>query len=158
MVAATRTPKATREAEQRDTWRPPSLLPVPLAQAGYKFRWIRTSSYGQQDLKNVSSRMREGWVPVKAEDHPELEIIGDKDTQFPGSVEVGGLLLCKSSVENVAARTRYYEQRAADQMETVENNYLRQNDPRMPLSRPERKTRTTFGGPKPDPTSNETPE
>jgi hypothetical protein len=60
-------------------------------------------------------------------------------------VEVGGLLLCKTAVENVTARTKYYEKRAADQMSSVDNNYLRENDPRMPLLRPERKSRTTFG-------------
>jgi hypothetical protein len=45
----------------------------------------------------------------------------------------------------VTARKTYYEKRATDQMNTVDNNYLRENDPRMPLARPERKTRTTFG-------------
>lgn len=159
MAAATRTTRelGTRDAEKRDGWKPPSLLPVPLPQAGYKFRWIRIASYGVSDLKNTSSRMREGWVPVKAEDHPELAILSDSsaESKFPGAIEVGGLLLCKTPVENVVARTNFYNQRAADQIETVDHNFLRQNDPRMPLSRPERRTSTTFGGPKP---AIETPE
>ncbi len=158
MVAATRTIRetATREADKRDEWRPPSLLPQPLPQPGYKFRWIRTSTYGNADIKNVSSRMREGYVPVKAEDHPELEVFADSNPRFPGSIEIGGLMLCKTSSDKVAARNRYYDQRAADQIQSVEHDYLRQNDPRMPLSRPERRTTTSFGGPKP--TGNETPE
>jgi hypothetical protein len=136
----------TREAEQREaSWKPSSLLPIPLPQPGYSFRWIRTSSFGVSDNKNVSSRIREGWVPVRAEDHPELQIMSDTNSRFPGCVEVGGLLLCKTATENVTARTRYYEKRATDQMSTVDNNYLRENDPRMPLSKPERKSRTTFG-------------
>lgn len=101
--------------------------------------------FGVADNKNVSARIREGWEPVKTEDHPELQITSDKDSRFPGHVEVGGLLLCKTAVENVTARNSYYEKRATDQMSTVDNNYLRENDPRMPLSRPERKTRTSFG-------------
>jgi hypothetical protein len=30
-------------------------------------------------------------------------------------------------------------------MEAVDNNYLKENDPRMPMLQPDRKTRTTFG-------------
>jgi hypothetical protein len=148
MAAASRTPRdgETREAEKREvSWKPSSILPIPLPQPGYVFRWIRTSAFGVPDNKNVSARIREGWEPVKAEDHPELQIMSDKDSRFPGNVEVGGLLLCKTAIENVTARRNYYEKRAADQMATVDNNYLRENDPRMPLARPERKTRTTFG-------------
>ena len=45
-------------------------------------------------------------------------------------------------------RDEYYRQAAADQMEAVDNNYLKENDPRMPLLKPDRKSRTTFGGSK----------
>lgn len=148
MVEASRTPrdKMTREAETRPQgWKPSSLLPNPAPQPGYAYRWIRTSMFGQHDNKNVSSRIREGWEPVKASDHPELQIMSDRDSRFPENVEVGGLLLCKTAIENVTARKGYYEKRATEQMQTVDNNYLRENDPRMPLSRPERRTRTTFG-------------
>lgn len=150
MAAASRTTRETRdeesrEAEARPAFRPSSTLPIPFAQAGYAFRWVRTSSFGLPDNRNVSARIREGWEPVKADDHPELQIMSDRDSRFPGCVEVGGLLLCKTAVENVTARKNYYEKRAAEQISTVDNNYLRENDPRMPLMRPERKTRTTFG-------------
>jgi hypothetical protein len=148
MAAASRTPRdnETREDEKREiVWRPSSLLPIPLPQPGYVFRWIRTATFGVADNKNVSARIREGWEPVKAVDHPELQIMSDRDSRFPDCVEVGGLLLCKNAIENVTARRNYYEKRATDQMSTVDNNYLRENDPRMPLLKPERKTRTTFG-------------
>ena len=150
---ASRTPRngENREAEKRksDSYIPASLLPQPIPQPGYSFRWIRSSVFGTADNKNVSARIREGWEPVRAEDHPELQIISDRNSTFPGNVEVGGLLLCKTATENVTARTKYYERRAADQMNSVDNNFLRENDPRMPLSRPERRTRTTFGSGKP---------
>lgn len=145
---ADRTPRQmeTREAtKERDTWRPASLLPVPYPQKGVKFRWIRVSTLGTQDAKNVSSRMREGWVPVRAEDHPELEVQSDVNSQFKGGVEVGGLLLCKTSTENIAERENYYSRRAKDQLKSVDHHYLRESDPRMPLSKPERRTRVSFG-------------
>lgn len=148
MQKSSRTPRdsETREVQGRKkSWRPPSLLPSPIPQEGYAFRWIRTAMIGEGDNKNVSARLREGWEPVKAEDHPELLITSDKNSQFPGNVEVGGLLLCKTSVENVDARNEYFADRTHDQMESVDNAYLRENDPRMPLLRPERKTRVSFG-------------
>jgi hypothetical protein len=89
--------------------------------------------------------MREGWIPVKAEDHPELELVSDLNSRFVGNVEVGGLLLCKAPAEKIKSRTEHFERVAANQMESVDNNFLRENDPRMPLMKPERNTRTTFG-------------
>jgi len=88
---------------------------------------------------------REGWEPVKAEDHPELMLESDMGSNFKGNVEVGGLLLCKAPAGKMRARSKHFQQVADNQMESVDNNYLRENDPRMPLLDPERSTRTTFG-------------
>jgi len=88
---------------------------------------------------------REGWEPVRAEDHPELMLESDMGSKFKGNIEVGGLLLCKAPEEKMKARSKHFQEVAANQMESVDNNYLRENDPRMPLLDPERSTRTTFG-------------
>jgi hypothetical protein len=88
---------------------------------------------------------REGWEPCKAEDHPELRLMSDINSQFKGNIEVGGLLLCKASREKMEQRTAHFQKAADNQMQSVDNNYLRENDPRMPLLKPERSTRTTFG-------------
>jgi len=109
------------------------------------FRWVRTSTLGHADNTNVSQKFREGWVPVKAEDHPELEVMSDIDSRFQGNIEIGGLLLCKQPEANAEAREAHYQQVADSQMESVDNNFLKQNDPRMPVLNPERSTRTTFG-------------
>ena len=67
----------SREVETRasDSWLPASVLPNPAPQDGWVFRWVRTSTLGHADNTNVSQKFREGWVPVKAEDHPELEVM-----------------------------------------------------------------------------------
>jgi hypothetical protein len=69
------------------------MLPDPEPRDGVEYRWVRTSIMGDADNKNVSSKFRNGWTPVKAEDHPELQVIPDHDSRFEGNVEVGGLLL-----------------------------------------------------------------
>jgi len=137
----------TREdfVREDDSWVPSSVLPTPDPQDGWIFRWIRTSTLGQADNTNVSKKFREGWIAVKAEDHPELKVMPDINSQFNGNLEVGGLLLCKAPAEKMRARTKHYENVARRQMESVDSNYMRENDPRMPLLRPEKNTRTTFG-------------
>jgi len=93
---------------------------------------------------NVSSKLREGWEPVKASDHPEIRLFGSNSGRFPDAVEVGGLLLCKTPVEFVEQRNAYYGNQADSQMQSVDNNYMRESDPRMPLFK-ERSTKVTFG-------------
>lgn len=136
----------TREHETRaPSWRPPSILPDPKPEPGYVYRWIRTSMVNSADNTNVSKQMREGYVPVRASDHPELMLSADANSRFKGNVEVGGLLLCKIPEEVAKQREAYYSNMARQQMDSVDNNLMRESDPRMPVLRPERTSRTTFG-------------
>lgn len=135
----------TREkAERPKQWMPPQLLPDPTPEPGYAFRWIRISTLNKNDATNLSSKLREGWEPVKASDHPEIRLFGSTNGQFPDSVEVGGLLLCKTPVEFVEQRNAYYGQQAESQMQSVDNTFMRENDPRMPMFK-ERSSKVTFG-------------
>jgi hypothetical protein len=135
-----------RESEKRPaTWTPPTVLPVPEPQEGYSFRWVRTAMRNEPDNMNVSRKLREGWEPVKIEDHPELKVLPDIDTRFEGNVVVGGLMLCKMASEILEQKKAYHEQQAQTQIEAVENNYLREQDARMPMLPSERSTRVTFG-------------
>ena len=146
--------RQTREYDNRDavkepdrpalSWMPPQILPEVKERDGFVHRWIRTSILGKSDNTNVSSRFREGWEPVKAEDYPELQIMADRDSRFPGNVEIGGLLLCKAPKEFMAARDEYYRKQSEANMAAVDNNLMKENDPRMPLFK-ESKTATSFG-------------
>ena len=143
----TRTPRdiETRAtAERPKRWLPPELLPSPNPEPGYAFRWIRTSTLGASDPMNVSSKLREGWEPVKASEHPEIQLMGAGQSRFPDSIEIGGLVLCKTPVELTEQRNAYYQQQAEGQMNSVDNNFLRENDPRMPMFK-ERRTEVKFG-------------
>lgn len=137
----------SREVEQRpsDSWMPASVLPTPDPEDGWVFRWVRTSTLGHADNTNVSQKFREGWIPVKSEDKPELNVMSDINSRFEGNIEIGGLLLCKAPEDKVQQRAEYFQNMAESQMESVDNNFLKQNDPRMPVLKPERSTRTTFG-------------
>ena len=135
----------SRETAQRTkTWTPPQTLPEPEPQPGWVFRWIRTSMMGTADPSNTSAKLREGWEPVKAEDHPNLMMQADPNSRFKGNIEIGGLMLCKAPEEMMRQRDAYYQRQAKSQIESVDNTYMKLNDPRMPLFN-ERKSTTSFG-------------
>ena len=136
--------KSREKTTRKKAWTRPEVLPSPNPEPGYEFRWVRVSSLGTTDATNVSSKLREGWEPVKASDHPEITLVTIENDRFKDNVVIGGLLLCKAPVELVEERNDYYKQQTRSQMESVDNNLMRENDPRMPLFH-ERKTKVTFG-------------
>ena len=140
----TRTNRETnsREKSARYVYTPSSTLPDPTPEPGYTFRWIATHVLGQSDPTNVSRKMRDGYEPVKAADHPEMMVAGNEKT---GNIEIGGLMLCKIPTERANAMSDYYNGQAQNQMDSVDNNFMRQNDPRMPLFA-DRKSTVTRGG------------
>lgn len=135
----------TRETAQRTkSWMPPQTLPAPHPQPGWVFRWIRTSIMGQADPTNLSAKLREGWEPVKAADHPELMMSSDPNSRFKEGVEIGGLVLCKAPEEMVESRKEWFEKQTVSQTEAVDNNFMKTNDARMPLFN-EKRSGVSFG-------------
>jgi hypothetical protein len=140
---ADRTPRDQETREQgirKRAWTPPSLLPSPNREEGYSYRWIRKSILGQSDDRNMMSKQDEGWVPVKREDHSELQYPG----KTTGLVEIGGLVLCKTPEEFVDQRNQYFRDHTDAQTRAVDANLMKENDPRMPLFS-ERKSTTSRG-------------
>jgi hypothetical protein len=136
----------TRETgERRKPWKRASMLPTPEPRDGLSFRWIRTATLGSGDMTNVSQRFREGYVAVKAEDYPELQIMSDIDSRFKDNIEVGGLLLCAIPTELQEDREYGQLDTAQHQSDAVDRNFMRESDPRMPVMPSERSTRTSFG-------------
>ena len=102
------------------------------------------STQGQTDSTNVSSKLREGWEPCLAKDHPEIVMVSIEQERFKENVVIGGLLLCKAPTEMVEERNAYYSEHTNAQMRSVDNNLMRESDPRMPLFN-DRKSKVTFG-------------
>ena len=135
----------TREKTTRKrAWQRPEVLPSPTPEPGYEFHWVRVATLGQIDATNVSSKLREGWEPVKAEDHPEITMVTVEHDKFKDNVVIGGLMLCKAPKELVDERNEYFTQQSKAQIASVDNNLMRENDPRMPLFN-DRKSKVTFG-------------
>ena len=134
MVEKVSREQTTREATQRPTtWKPPSLLPDPDPRPGWKHRWVRVSILGQADDRNVSVRYQDGFEACKWEEYPEIAakmpLVKDKS----GNIETGGVMLCRAPQEMVDQRNAYYQKQGNDYMNAVNSNFMRENDPRMPL-------------------------
>ena len=135
----------TRAEMQRPTsWQAPETLPSPNPRPGISHRWVRTSMGGQSDVQNVSSKLREGYEPVKAEDYPEMMMHASAEGRFKGNIEVGGLVLCSIPSEFLVQRDEHFAGINKATMESVDNNFMKDNDPRMSKFS-EKSTKVTFG-------------
>ena len=132
------------EAERPKSWQPASALPEPDKQPGYDYRWIRVASMGQQDAKNVSAKLREGWEPVRIEEQPKFKFLTDTNSRFKDNIEIAGLLLCKIPSEFMVQRKEHFTKVTRDNIAAVDSNFMRESDARMPLFNEKRST-TSFG-------------
>ena len=138
-------PVVTRAEMQRPTsWQAPETLPSPNPRPGISHRWVRTSMGGQSDVQNVSSKLREGYEPVKAEDYPEMKMHATTEGRFKGNIEGGGLVLCSIPSEFLVQRDAHFSKINKATMESVDNNFMKDNDPRMSKFS-EKSTKVTFG-------------
>ena len=147
----TRTPRSsqTRAKQGRKTpWRPPSVLDAPPAPDGFVHRWVRESVMGYDDKKNLSARLREGFELVRADEYPDFEAPTISDGKHAGIIGQGGLVLARFPEDTRDQRNGFYQQAAKDQMTSVDNDLMRENNSIMPISKPERQSRVTFGGSK----------
>jgi hypothetical protein len=142
--------KLTRDMENREfeerpkQWMPPELLPEPDKQAGFTYRWIRVSMLNAADPRNISAKLREGYEPVSIEEQPKFRLLANRDGVWKDNIEIGGLLLTKIPTSMVEQREKYYAVQTRQQTEAVDNNLMRQSDPRMPIYK-ENRSSTTFG-------------
>lgn len=135
----------SREGQYRvESWAPPETLPEVRKIPGWAYRWIRTAALGEDDAMNVNRSFREGWSAVAPDEQPHLTALNDSRAAQRGSIEIGGLLLCKCPEKLMQQRTQHYEGLTRQAQKSVDNTLMKEQDARMPLFK-ERKTKVTFG-------------
>lgn len=143
-----RTPRTadTREKEsRRKPWSPPSVLDAPPAPEGFKHRWVRASIRGEEDKGNVFNRLRQGYEPVRADEHPGYQAPTLDEGKHAGVIGNGGLILTRVPVETANERTDYYGNRTREQMTAVDQDLMKEQHPSMPINQ-QRQSRVSFGG------------
>jgi len=146
MAKPTRAEETRTKAARPTVWQPPSTLDAPPAPEGFAHRWLRMEINGADDRKNLNARLREGYELVRAEEHPDWDLPTINDGKHSGVIAVGGLVLGRIPIDLAKQRDEYYRKQAENQQEAVDNDFLRENNPTMPLQKPERQSRVTFGG------------
>jgi len=136
----------TRETEsRRKPWAPPSVLDAPPPPEGYKHRWVRSAIRGEEDKGNVFNRLRQGYEPVRADEHPGYQAPTVEDGKHAGIIGNGGLILTRVPVETAQERTAYYGGRTREQMDAVDQDLMKEQHPSMPINQ-QRQSRVSFGG------------
>ena len=148
-VKTSRVSQTSVKQEKPKVWAPPSSLDAPPAPDGYRHRWIRAESMGQDDTRNMSGKIRSGWDLVRGDEYPDYDYPTVNDGKYAGVIGVGGLVLARIPEELAKQREAYYAQMNADRNEALENDLMKEQHPSMPINQ-ERQTRVTFGGSKKD--------
>jgi hypothetical protein len=130
--------------ERPKQWMPAELLPEPDKEPGFAYRWVRVATLNAADPRNLSGKLREGWEPVTVEEQPTMKLLVDPNSRYAGNIEIGGLLLCKTPTEFVQQRNASVQKVTDAQTRAVDNNLMRQSDPRMPIFN-EKKSSSSFG-------------
>ena len=108
-----------------------------------------SGSSGFDDTKNISSRLREGYELVRKDEYPEFEAPVIESGKYTGVFGQGGLVLARIPEETVQERNDYFREKTQDQMDAVDSDMMRENShSTMTISKPDRQSRVTFGGPK----------
>ena len=132
------------QQERPKQWQQSELLPEPDREPGYAYRWIRVSTLQQADARNLSTKLREGWEPVRIEEQPQFSLLIDPQSRYKDNIEIGGLLLCKTPTDFVQQRNTYVQGQTDAQSKAVDNNLMRQSDARMPIFK-EGRSEVSFG-------------
>ena len=135
----------SRELEERKEWRPGSALDAPEPPLGYKHRWIRESVMEFDDKTNVHKRRQEGYELVAAEEYPDYFGPVVDEGRNAGIIGVGGLVLARVPNEMAKQRQNHYQGVTTNQMEAVDRDWMRDNNPAMPKLAAQRKSSVSFG-------------
>ena len=145
-----RTSRASQDREKQSKpkpWTPPSSLDAPPAPTGFQHRWLRESSLGFEDTKNISGRLRSGYELVRSDEYPDSDYPIVEEGKYKGVIGVGGLVLARVPVEIAKSRNEYFAKMHDDKVKAVDSDLMKEQHPSMPINI-DRQTRVTFGGSK----------
>jgi len=142
---SSRETQSRERSERKMEWNPGSALNAPEPPLGYKHRWIRESVLEFDDKTNVHKKRQEGWDLVRAEEYPDYFGPVVDEGRNAGVIGVGGLVLARIPVELVDQRNQHYQGFTQQQMDAVDRDWMRENNPAMPKLAPQRKSSVSFG-------------
>lgn len=140
--------KKSRTDSERDrdsrqhTKERPNWLDIPehvistFDDTGFALKWVRISVRGEEDTKNIGVRLNEGWEFVTEEECPDMarNFKGLDHGRLSGCIIRGDVALAKMPHELREDRIFRANERTRMLNEAVNNNLMRDNDSRAPIT------------------------
>lgn len=135
----------TRESTMRvKAWKQPGEMPEIKKQTGYFYKWVRVSYGDKPDTRNMVSHRTQGFEAVRIEEQKHLADLVDSSSRFKDNIEYDGLLLMKQPLELRKQRNAFYAKQNDAQLASVDSNFMKESDSRMPLFK-EARSKVSFG-------------
>jgi len=139
---------STRDAEENYRFVPQAHLPEIPVEPGFVGRWVRLAFAGEDDSRNMSARMGEGWEPIRA-DEPGMADFARRcgfhksNASTQDLIEIGGLVACKAPEFKIRAREDYYERQARGAIRAQDERMFAGSPSHTPLEVVERRSTIT---------------
>lgn len=133
--------------ERKKVWKPRNRQQHLIAPEGYKYRYVRRQVKGLgEDTENILGRMEEGYIPVTPDEiKGQVENVRVlEEGKIAGTVVAGDSILMKIPQELADQRTEYYRQKVKQMEKAIDNDLMKENNPKMPISK-SRNTRVEVG-------------
>lgn len=116
---------ASKAHDKDDDWAPAHTLAAPAPRPGMVQRWIRHALGNDNDPRNWTRAMREGWKPRTLDTVPDDYEAPTITHSVAGTVIcIGDLILCEMRVERFKSRRKYFRERLARQLQAIERKPL----------------------------------
>lgn len=147
-LRADRAPQPVHETRAYDTysegdvhagedtpWVRPSSLEAPAPRKGFRQRWVRVGSMGQDDPTNTARKFREGWKPRPADSVPSTYHAPTiSHGKWAGCIGVEGMILCEMPEKMALRRTEHYRNKTDTVTNAIESELQQQSRPGMEIS------------------------
>lgn len=106
----------------------PTSLEAPKPRPGYKQRWIRVGMASNEDTKNLTRKLREGWRARQSASVPKgVHVPRISSGKFAGTIMVEGMLLCEMPMKLAQKRAAAIAKETNAKTQAVNEGLMRVN-------------------------------
>lgn len=122
-------------------WVRPTSLEAPPPRKGFRQRWVRVGSLGQDDPTNTARKFREGWKPRPSDTLPKgYHAPTISHGKWAGCVGVEGMILCEMPEKMARMRQQHFQAKTDAVTSAIDTELQKHSHPNMEITQ-SRKTR-----------------
>lgn len=116
-------------------WVRGSSLEAPEPRKGFRQRWVRVGSLGQDDPTNTARKFREGWKPRPVESLPKgYHAPTISHGKWAGCIGVEGMILCEMPEKMALQRQKHFQDKTDAVTNAIDSELQRQSHPNMQIT------------------------